>query len=1195
MAHKIIDLCLKNRILVLIFFGLLISAGWWAMKNTPIDAIPDIGENQVVVFAEWKGRSPRDIEDQVIYPLSVVLLGIPDVEDVRSTSMFSFGYVNVIFKEHVDFYWARTRVMERLNTAIKDMPVGVVPTLGPDATGIGQIFWYTVENGYYCPEHTTDRYANGGKCPHDGKDLIPSRLDLHELRSLHDWTIRYFLASANGVSEVASVGGYVKQYQIDIDPDLLFAHNVSLSTVYNAVTASNIDIAAKVIEESSSEILIRSLGFIKSIEEIENIVVTERNGVPVYVRNLGTVGIGPDFRRGALDKEGVPATGGVVLMRQGGNPLRIIRNIKMKIAEITPGLPPGVRIVPFYDRSELIGRATDMLKETLIDEMAIASIVLIVFLGQISSSLIVAIILPISILLTFLGMKLIGLQSNIMSMSGIAIAIGVMVDAGIVMTENIMRLLREPHGNQPKITVVSRAAKEVAEPILFAMLIIIVAFVPVFSLTGQAGKLFKPLAFTKTLAMISAAIVAIALIPVLASIFMISPAKVSPTTRIIISIGYPIRKIGDNVTWLLQKIYEPIIRLVMRNSWTKSAVIVLAIASVIVSIPLTPLGKKIGQEFMPPLNEGDLLFMPVLLPGASITLSKDILTKQDKIMSQFPEVKTVVGKLGRAETATDPAPIGMFETIVALNNPNTWDYRTVKIENLPKLISLISSQIKPKSKAVLAKQRLLLPLATKIDEFAVKFHNPNVTANERKKLYRIWLIQLISAEISDPSTPETELTKLSLQFADQIDHRQFFRRKTRTELINDLIEACRMPGVSPIMTQPIRNRIDMLATGIQTPIGIKVFGTDLKQIEAIAIRIEQELAKIGGAKSPYAERIGNKPHLEFHTDREEAARYGIQIGTIQRTIMTAIGGMNLTTTVEGRERYPIRVRYKRELRDNVSALEKVLVPTPKGIQIPLGQVAKIQRGPGPAKIASENTILFSRVFCDVDVEKVGLVDFVETIEKMLHEKIKPDLPAGYFYAISGQYEAEIEARNRLTVVVPICIILIFVLLYIKFRSVPAMLSIFLAIPFAFVGGIWLQWLLQFIPSVIGGGYVIKYSTAVWVGYVALFGVAVEDGIVLVEYLLERVKSGEPIEEATINACLLRVRPIIMTTATTVIAILPIMLYEVSTATGAELMKPIAVPTFGGMITATIANLILVPVLFSMLQSPQNHQSNVIGK
>ncbi|MYB95183.1 efflux RND transporter permease subunit [Candidatus Poribacteria bacterium] len=1211
MINQIIEICMKNRLLVLVIFVFVTMAGWWALNRTPIDAMPDIGENQVIVFADWPGRSPRDIEDQVIYPLSITMLGIPDVKDVRSTSMFSFGYINIIFKDDIDFYWARTRVLERMNLAQKDMPDGVVPLLGPDATGVGQVFWYTVENGYYCPNHPTERYAEPGTCPEDGKTLITSNLELHELRTLQDWTVRYYLASADGVSEVASVGGYVKQYQIDIDPNTLLAYNVPLSTVYNAVRGSNLDVGAKVIEEGGMEFLIRGLGFIKSIADIENIVVKEHNGVPIYVKNLGTVSEGPDFRRGALDKAGIPATGGVVLMRYGDNPLRVIENVKAKIAELTPGLPSGVRIVPFYDRSHLIHRATDTLKETLTEEIIVAAAVILLFLGQVSSSLLIALVLPMGVLLSFVGMRIIGLPSNIMSMGGIAIAIGVMVDAGIVMTENITRHLQEPHPGESKLQVATRAAKEVGPPIFFAMLIVIVAFIPVFSLTGQAGKLFKPLAYTKTFAMLGAALIAISLVPVLASFLLADPTRIRTgrvskmVAQFFAILSWPLRKLADGITWVLRTLYRPIIRLAVKNIWTKLAVVALAVLIFAASIPLTPFYKNIGQEFMPPLNEGALLFMPVLLPGASITQAKDVMAKQNLIMNRFPEISLVVGKLGRAMTATDPAPIGMFETIVNIIDPAEWPRRAVKRDATAAFVSILVQRLA--RDGLISEEHvshisadflegIVTAAVKRFDTLATTYHNPYLLVDEREKLYRIWFLRVLLEELlAEGHTAEMGLAHVKIgesetevklhQIAEEIEptlkHKTYFRTKNRNELITELTEATRMPGVSPIMTQPIRNRVDMLATGIQTPIGIKVFGKDLAQIEEIAVRIEQELLKLEGALGPYAERIGNKPYLEFHINREETARYGIQIKTVQQIIMTAIGGMNLTYTVEGRERFPIRIRYMRELRDNIEALKRVLVPTPKGLHIPLEQLVRIERRPGPAKIASENTLLFSRVFCDVDVDTIGLVDFVTLAQKTLDEKIKPTLPQGYFYAFSGQYEAELEARNRLRIVVPVCITAIFILLYLQFKSPSAMFSIFLAIPFAFIGGMWMQALMAYVPEALGGGYAIKYSTAVWVGYIALFGIAVEDGIVLIEYLLQRVRGGEPIDEAVINAGLLRVRPIIMTTATTILALLPIMLAEISTTTGAELMKPIAVPTFGGMVSATMANLILAPVLFSL--------------
>ena len=1040
MINKIIEYSLKNKFIILAIFALIVGWGYWALNNTPIDAIPDIGENQQIVFVDWPGRSPKDIEDQVIYPLSVNLMGIPGMKVIRSNSMFSFGMINVIFEEGVDFYWSRTRILERLNIAQKDLPEGVIPQLGPDATALGQIFWYTVENGYYCPDHPKERYSEPGQCPEDGRELVLSAYNLGELRSIQDWYIRYQLNSARGVSEAATVGGFVKQYQIDVDPNKLLAFGVNLHALFNAVRNSNIDVGAKVIEEGGAEFIVRGIGFIKSIEDIENIVISSDQGVPVYVRNIANVTVGPDFRRGALDKEGVEVTGGVVLMRYGENPLKVIEAVKEKIEEITPGLLPGVQIVPFYDRTELITRATDNLKKTLLEEIIVAVVIILLFLAHFRSSFIVSIILPVGVLFAFLIMYYLKIPSNIMSLGGIAIAVGVMVDAGIVMTENISRHLAS--STESRFSTVMLASKEVGSAIFFAILIIVVAFIPVFSLKGQSGKLFSPLAFTKTFAIFGSAILAITLVPVLCSLFL--RGKMRPPEKNILS-------------RIIMRLYEPVLRFSLKHK-----MVVLLIALILLGVSYYPL-SQIKSEFMPPLNEGDLLFMPVLLPGASLTQVMEVMKKQDIILKSFPEVEQVVGKLGRAETPTDPAPVGMIETIVKLKPETLW----------------------------------------------------------REGM-------------------------------------------TRQKLINEMDQALKIPGVSNIWTQPIRNRIDMLATGIQTPIGIKVFGEDLKKIEEIGIQIESIVREVPGVRNPYAERIGNKPYIEIDINRKEAARYGVKVGEIQHIIMTAIGGMNITTILEGRERYPVRIRYKRELRDSYEALARILVPTPGGAQIPLSQLAVIKKVPGPAKIAGENTLPYVRVFLDVNTDEVGVVDFVRQAQKAVSEKL--DLPSGYYISWSGQYEYEMQARKRLITVVPICIFIIFLLLYTKFKTFSAALILIISLPFALIGGVWLQFILGF-----------KFSTAVWVGYIALFGVAVEDGVVMMDFLVKHSRIGKNFIENIVQAALLRVRPIIMTTATTILALLPILL---STGAGSEIMKPIATPTVGGMVTATILNLILVPVIFT---------------
>ncbi len=1040
MINKIIEICLKNRFLVIATFALLIVWGFSSMRETPIDAIPDIGELQVIVYADWPGRSPRDVEDQVIYPLTTGLMGTPKVKVVRSTSAFGFGLVNMIFKEGTDYYWARTRVLERLDFAKRDIPGDASVTLGPDATALGQIFWYTVEGEGY---------------------------DLAELRSIQDWYVRYQLTAVEGVSEVASVGGYVKQYQIDIDPNKLLAHDIKIYEVISAVQQSNIDVGAKVFEEGGVEFIVRGIGFIKNISDIENIVVGVKEGVPIYTKNIATVTIGPEFRRGALDKAGKEVTGGVILMRYRENPLKVIQRIKEKIGELSVGLPKGVKIVPFYDRTGLIMRAIDTLKSALIQEIIITVFVILVFLLHFGGSVVISMVLPIGVLLSFILMRRYGVDANIMSLGGIAIAIGVMVDSGCVLVENIYRRLatriKELGGKKlpadERLNVCISGAQEVGKPVLFALLTTIVGFIPVFVLTGQAGKLFTPLAFTKTFAMASAAVIALMLLPTLCYYFLrgrLRPVEENRTAQV------------------LYKGYNPMIR------WSLAHKGIIVLASIGIIILGLLCGSMMNQEFMPPLNEGDLLFMPVFLPGASLTQVMDVMKKQDIIIkNEFPEVEWVVGKLGRAETATDPAPVGMIESIIHLKDKKFW----------------------------------------------------------RKGM-------------------------------------------TREKLIQEIQEKTRMPGVSPIMTQPIRNRIDMLATGIQTPVGIKVFGADLGKIVEIAVQIENIVSKVKGAVSPYAERTSNRPYFEIDIDREEVARYGVKVGDIQHIIMTAIGGMTLTTTVEGRERYPVRVRYLRELRDSPEALERIFIPTPGGEHIPLTQVATLKRVPGPAVINSEDTQTYARIFVNVNQERIGLIDFVNEAQRRVKEKIDSGelkLPPGYFISWSGQFESEMESRKKLipSLIIALCVILI--LLYMAFKNFSSLAILSTGIPVSLMGGVILLFILGF-----------KFSTAAWVGFIALFGVATDNAVVLLSTLDDLFrkkvpKTVEDIRHTVIEGGLLRVRPAMMTTTTTIIALLPVMF---STGTGSEIMKPMASPTVGGLVTATLSNLILVPVLYCWIKERQ---------
>jgi Cu(I)/Ag(I) efflux system membrane protein CusA/SilA len=840
---------------------------------------------------------------------------------------------------------------------------------------------------------------------------------------------------------------------------------VKIPEVLNAVKSSNIDIGAKVFEEGGVEFIIRGLGFIKSVRDIEDIVVGAHDGVPILVKNVANVTTGPDFRRGALDKVGIEVTGGVVVMRYGENPLRVIKGLKEKIEELKVGLPPGVRIVPFYDRTGLINRTINTLKDALTQEMIITMFVIIIFLLHFFGSMIISIVLPIGVLISFILMRLFGIDANIMSLGGIAIAIGVMVDSGSVLVENLYRKIAE-HQRRKSLTREERleicisGAKEVGRPVFFALLTTIVGFIPVFVLTGQAGKLFRPLAFTKTFAMLGAAVIAVSLLPTL-SYYLIRGKLKLPDENFI--------------THFLRKHYRSIIKRVLNHKW-----VVIAISLFILLSGIT-LGTFVKQEFMPPLNEGDLLFMPVLLPGASLSQVMDVMRKQDIIIkNEFPdEVEWVVGKLGRAETPTDPAPITMIETIIHLKPEKMW----------------------------------------------------------RKGM-------------------------------------------TREKLIKEIQEKTKIPGVSPIMTQPIRNRIDMLATGIQTPIGIKVFGPDLKKIEVIAERLEKIVTKVKGASSVYAERIGNRPYFEIEIDRYQIARYGINLGMIQKIISMVIGGMNLTETVEGRERYPVRVRYMREFRNSPEALGQIYIPTSGGGQIPLSLLVHFKKTLGPAMIQSENTMPYFRVFINVNQDIIGLVDFVKLAQQAVKNKIASgelDVPSGYYINWSGQFESEIEARQRLSIALPICLIIILLLLYIAFKDLASVLIIATGLPFALAGGV--------IPLFLFG---FKFSTAVWVGFIALFGIATDNAVVLMSTFQNLFRAKKPnntmdVRETITEGGLMRIRPIMMTTLTTILALMPIMFF---TSAGSEVIKPMAAPIIGGLITATFTNLILVPILYAWFKEKQ---------
>ena len=1008
-----------------------------------MDVIPDIGENQCIVFTDWPGRSPQDVEDQVTYPLTVNLLGVPGVKVIRSQSGFGFSMIYIIFKENIDFYWARSRVLERLNFIQALLPKDVVPRLGPDATGLGQIFWYTIEGEGY---------------------------DLGQLRSVQDWYVRYQLNSVEGVSEVAGVGGFIKQYQIDIDPNKLLAYSTTVGTVYEAVRKSNIDVGAKVVENNSMEFIIRGLGFIKNISDIENITVGSYNGVPVFIKNIGIVQVGGEFRRGALDKEGAEAVGGIVIMRQGQNPLEVIKRVKEKIQEIEPGLPQGVKIVPFYDREGLIYRVINTLKEALIEEIIITSIVVVIFLLHIRSIIICCLGFPVSILVSFLGMYLMDIDSNIMTLTGIAIAIGEVSDMAIVMTENIFRNLVEQKDIKSRPQIILDASKEVGSSIFFAALTTIFMFLPVFGLTGQEGKLFRPLAWTKTFAIGTSVVMAITLVPILCTFLIkgkLKPMEENFTSR------------------LLLRAYQPTLKWVLDH---KRVFLAIPLAIVISSVFAA---KKLGREFMPPLDEGSILFMPVMLPSVALTNAFKIMQKQDMILKSFPEVDTAVGKLGRADTPTDPAPVEMFETLVAMKPKEEW--RKVKIEY--KFLNYMPSFLHP--------------------------------------VFHFFL-------------PDE-------------------RRITKMELIKEMDEAMRIPGVANIWTQPIVNRIDMLATGIRTSVGVKVFGSDLNVIQKLALDIEKALRDVPGVADLYAERVTGKPYMEFKIKREEIARYGVNIRDIQDIIEMAIGGENITTTVEGRERYPVRIRYMREFRDNFDALKRTYVSASNGTQIPLTQVADIRYVMGPAMISSENALL--RAYVLMNVRGRDPLGFVEEASKVVSERVK--LPHGYFIQWSGQFENQVRAKNRLQILVPLSMFVGFILIFIAFKSIPqTMFILFAGIPTAIAGGIWLQYLF---------GY--NFSVAVWVGFISIFGIVDDDSVLITTYINDlfgkrKMKSVLDIRNTILMAGTRRIRPCMMTAATTFIGLIPILW---STGAGAEVAKPMAIPSIGGMALALVS-VFIIPCL-----------------
>lgn len=1223
MLNKSIKFLIENKLVAVLLLVLFIG---WGTVNAPfnwdtgflpsnpvaVDAIPDIGENQQIVFTKWDGRSPQDIEDQITYPLTTSLLGIPGVKIIRSSSMFGFSSIYIIFEEDIEFYWSRSRILEKLNSLPSGLlPEDVNPALGPDATGLGQIFWYTLEG----------RDENGN---------VTGGWDLHELRSIQDYYVKYALSSASGVSEVASIGGYVQEYQIDVNPELMRQYNIRLNQVVKAVKESNKDIGAQTLEINQAEYLVRGLGYVKSISDIENAVVTSEEFTSIRIKDIAKVALGPSARRGILDKEGAEVVGGVVVARYGANPMEVINNVKAQINELSTGLPSKVlsdgrtsqvTIVPFYDRSELIQETLGTLNEALTLEILITILVIIIMVFNLRASVLISGLLPVAVLMVFIAMKIFNVDANIVALSGIAIAIGTMVDVGVILSENIIRHLDEDDGKDPINTVVYKATKEVSGAIVTAVMTTIISFIPVFTMIGAEGKLFRPLAFTKTFALTASLIVALFLIPPFAA-FLFRKKSIKKSFRYllnavlilagivgvfygywlsIILIGFGVvgllklqEKVDEKqsnginiilsslaIVFLLAEYWRPLgvdksifLNLIFvgvicfgllgafslfRKYYTRilrwcldNKILFLSVPTAIVIAGFFIM-KNTGKEFMPSLNEGSFLLMPTSMPHSGVEENKRVLQQLDMAVASIPEIETVVGKAGRTESALDPAPLSMYENIIQykpqymLNENGERQRFEVNDEGLYKL-----------------KDGRLIG-------------NPNTTENSV-------LTDVKSAQLIPDNDGE------------------FYRNwrpeiKSPDDIWNEIVRVTKLPGVtSAPKLQPIETRLVMLQTGMRAPMGIKVKGQDLKQIEAFGVALEGILKEAEGVKheAVFADRIVGKPYLLIDIDREKIARYGISIEDVQNVLQVAIGGMVLTQTVEGRERYGVRVRYPRELRGNPSDLEQIYIPVEKGSPVPLSALATIKYEQGPQVIKSEDTFLVGYVLFD-KLDGFAEVNVVEAAQTLIKEKIASGeliVPKGINYQFTGTYENQLRAEKTLSVVVPLALAIIFLILYFQFRSVTTSLMVFTGIAVAFAGGfimIWLYgqgWFLNF--DVFGTNlrglfqmHPINLSVAVWVGFIALFGIATDDGVVMATYLTQTFDRNTPENKKEIRASIVeagekRIRPCLMTTATTMLALLPVL---TSTGRGSDIMIPMAIPSFGGMLIALIT-LFVVPVLYS---------------
>ena len=1056
MIEKIIDFSVKNRFVILVAYLCLIGYGVYSMVNTPVDAIPDLSENQVIIWTEWMGRSPQIVEDQITYPLTTALQGMPKVKAVRSTSMFGMSFIYVIFDDNADIYWARSRVLEKLSQVQSSLPQGVIPVVGPDGTGVGHVYWYHLKSGKY---------------------------DLGELRTLQDFYFKLGLQSVEGVAEVASVGGFVKQYQIDIDPNRLNGYGLSVKDVVSAVKMSNRDVGGGNIESSDAEYFVIGKGYINKVSDIGEIVLKADGGIPVTISDVGTVQLGGNPRRGLLDLNGEgEVVGGIIVMRYGENAQTVIDRVKEKLKDLEKGLPPGITVETSYDRSDLISKSIATLMDAIIEESIIVSLIVLIFLFHFRSAVRILIEIPVAILISFILMRQFDITSNIMSLGGLIISIGILVDASIVMVENAYRniALAQEKGTPIDYKEISaNSAKQVGRAIFFSEAIIVISFLPVFMLEGQEGKLFHPLAFTKTFAIAGSALITVTLVPVLMTFFMR---------------GKFYREEKNPVTRFFNKLYDPVLRLALRYRKTTLAINILAL---LITVPLI---MKTGSEFMPPLDEGSLLFMPTMLPNVSITEAKRVMQVQDVVIKSVPEVLSVLGKAGRAETPTDPAPVSMIETIIILKDRSEW----------------------------------------------------------REGI-------------------------------------------TKAEIVKELNSKLQIPGVSNGWTQPIINRINMLSTGIRTDLGIKIFGDNLDTLEKLAVRAEGFVKNIPGAADVYAERTQGGTYIEIDIRRDAITRYGLRIEDIQQVIETAIGGEITTTTVEGRRRFPVRIRYLKDYREDAEALKKVWVSVPRSrgmnpsmqtgmeqsstpvqssgrpAQIPLGELVDVKITSGPPMISTENAQLRSVVFLNVRDRDMG--SFVNEAKEVLDRDFAPGLPKGYYYEWSGQWENQERARKRLEIIIPVVFLIIFVMLFMTFRNFLEALLVMLSVPFALIGGIYYMYILG-----------LNFSVAIWVGFIALYGIAVETGVIMVIYLHEALDkklsqkgssiSQQDLVDATEEGAILRLRPKLMTVATAMLGLIPVMW---ATGTGADLAKPLAVPLIGGILTSAVHVLFVTPVIFVMIK------------